>query len=116
MKKLVCPVCGWSDFLKYDYEFHWHCQICETGYTEDEILGFLMDIPVDDEEYDGSIINIYLVEYESFGIRKPDKYYRDFIDNMPDSKNEFFIGDDESNETEEYETDWQVLVDPSPFD
>lgn len=113
MKKLFCPVCGWSDFLKFDYEYHWHCQICSTGYTEDEVLGLEKDIPVDEAEYGESIINIYQLEYDSFGIRKPDAYYQKYIDNSPDctyETSETNYGDCED------ESEWQVLDGQSPFD
>ncbi len=53
MIKLVCPCCGRSDFLKYDYDdvYHdtWYCLCC--GLEFDDLRVLEKEVP--DSEYDG---------------------------------------------------------------
>lgn len=53
MIKLVCPCCGWSDFLKYDYDdvYHdtWYCLSC--GLAFDNLRVLQKEVP--DSECDG---------------------------------------------------------------
>lgn len=54
MIKLVCPCCGWSDFLKYDYDdaYHdtWYCLCCGLKFDKFRVF----EKEVTDSEYDGA--------------------------------------------------------------
>ena len=71
MVKLVCPACGWSDFLKYKDDSSWHCQCCGMEYSDAEVKTFEKEVP--ESEYNGYGTTVIDIEKEEF--------YEDFIEN-----------------------------------
>ena len=78
MIKLVCPCCGWSDFLKYDYDdvYHdtWYCLCC--GLEFDDLRVLEKEVP--DSEYDGyglTIVNVDKEAYYDEFLAHYDEYY-----------------------------------------
>ena len=114
MRKLVCPCCGWSDFLKYDDDYYWHCMACGVEYAEDKVLTFEREVPdTPDTGYGVTIINTYLEDqYDDF-IENYDKYYEKYVKRNSESVNEDQSEDDRECEDE---TEWLDLEEPSPFE
>ena len=80
MKKLVCPCCGWSDFLKYTDSDKVYCQACRLEYTEDEVLKFEKEVPEDETgDYGITVIDKDRGGYGSFNGHKSDAYYDKWV-------------------------------------
>ncbi len=115
MRKLICPCCGWSDFIKYDGEDIIYCLACGLEYTEKEELTFEKEVPGEDCDYGLTVIDPYEWEYRSFNDHKSDNYYKKWI-TMADSCAELIDESLEEKDEGIEKEGWQSLDGLSPFD
>ncbi len=99
MRKMVCKVCGGSDFLIHE-RIAAYCLDCGIEYAWDDALALEQDCEgSDSDEYIDNFMKNYDMHY--------DKYFRPMMNSI--DKNGPGVFDDES-------TDWETLDGPSPFD
>ena len=108
MIKLVCPACGWSDFIRYDHDDTLYCMCCRLEYTDVRML----EKEVPDSEYDGYGLTLVISDDDD----------EEFYDELLTHYDEYWAGYMEadrfsSDGTESQdEADWQILDGPSPFE
>ena len=108
MVKLVCPVCSWSDFLKYDCDDFWFCLCCGMEYSDSEVKKFEKDVPESEfNGYGATIINVDKEDSYNEFMAHYDEHYAKYMG--------FTRSTDNSKKTED-ESDWQALDEPSPFE
>lgn len=99
MRRLICKVCGGSDFL-IDKGWRACCLDCGIEYTWDDALTLVQDCEGSDrDEYIENFMKNYDMYY--------DRYFRPMMES---------IDKDNSDRFEEESTDWETLDGPSPFD
>ena len=106
MVKLVCPACGWSDFLKYKGDSSWHCQCCGMVYSDAEVKTFEKEVP--ESEYNGYGVTIIDPDKEAF--------YDEFIANYDAYYAKYVTAYAKEDEEEKDESDWEKVEGPTPFD
>lgn len=83
MRRVVCPLCGYSDFLRYDYDEYWHCMCCGMEYSESEFLNFEKEIhEMENGDYGATIINTYQGGFDRIGMCQSDGYYDELADSL----------------------------------
>lgn len=115
MKKLVCPCCGWSNFIKYDGEETIFCLACGLECTEYEVLKFEQANPDENGNYGITVIDEYRKEYKKFNGHRSDAYYEEWIKKAEEREAEKASVEDPGTRDED-ENDWEPVVGPTPFD
>ena len=115
MKKLICPCCGWSDFLKYEGIETIHCLACGFECTEYDAMKFEQEVPDEDGDYGITVIDEYRNEYKKFNGHRSDAYYEEWIKKAEDREADIASVKDLETSDED-ENDWEPVVGPTPFD